>query len=162
MNRVAPLPSESLSTRLARWRFNLFPAYRATGGRVTFISGDWREVRVEVPLNRRTRNLVGTLFGGSMYAAVDPIYMVMLIRLLGPGYLVWDKAATIRFRRPGRATLHARFTLEDGELETIRSALRREPAVERIYSVPLADADGVVHAEVEKTLHIARRKTAAP
>jgi hypothetical protein len=34
----------------------------------------------------RTRNYVGTIFGGSMYSAVDPIYMVMLTRRLGKDY----------------------------------------------------------------------------
>ena len=80
-----------------RWGFNVFPAYRGTGARVTYISADWREVRVALPLSWRTRNYVGTIFGGSLYGAVDPMYMIMLIRILGPGYTVWDKAATIRF-----------------------------------------------------------------
>lgn len=153
--------SESIRTRLQRWGFNLFPAYRGTGGRITYIARDWREIRVRLPLSLRTRNYVGTLFGGSMYGAVDPIYMVMLIRALGPGYVVWDKAASIRFRRPGRTTLHARFVLDDAELDSIRGALRTEPAVDRIYTVDLVDVDGVVHATVEKTIHI-RRKTSLP
>ena len=71
-----------------RWGFNFFPAYRGTGARVTYISGDFREVRVELPLNWRTRNYVGTIFGGSVYGAVDPHYMIMLIKILGKGYVV--------------------------------------------------------------------------
>jgi acyl-coenzyme A thioesterase PaaI-like protein len=153
--------SESIRTRLQRWGFNLFPAYRGTGGRITYIARDWREIRLRLPLSLRTRNYVGTIFGGSMYGAVDPIYMVMLIRALGPGYIVWDKAASIRFRRPGRTTLHARFVLDDAELDAIRDALRTEAAVDRVYTVDLVDADGLVHATVEKTIHV-RRKTPPP
>ena len=93
---------ESWQTRFARWAFNWFPAYRGTGAPVTYIAADWREVRIRLPLNWRTRNYVGTIFGGSLYGAVDPIYMIMLIKALGPDYIVWDKAATIRFLRPGR------------------------------------------------------------
>ena len=63
---------ESFQSRLMRWKFNLFPAYRGTGARITYISGDLREVRVEIPLNWRTRNYVGTIYGGSLYGAVDP------------------------------------------------------------------------------------------
>ena len=148
---------ESLRGRMRRAAFNLFPAYRGTGGRITYLADDWKEIRVRLPLSLRTRNYVGTIFGGSMYGAVDPIYMVMLINLLGPGYQVWDKAATIRFRRPGRATLYARFTLDDAELAAIRAALETERAVERTYPVALTDADGVVHAEIEKVIHIRRK-----
>ena len=95
--------TESLRTRLERLGFDLFPAYRFGGGRVTYIREDWREVHVEVPLNWRTRNYVGTTFGGSMYAAVDPIYMLVLIRNLGRAYTVWDRAASISFERPVEA-----------------------------------------------------------
>ena len=149
--------AESLRTRIQRLGFNWFPAYRATGGRITYIADDWREIRIRLPLNRRTRNYVGTIFGGSMYGAVDPIYMVMLIQTLGRGYVVWDKAASIRFRRPGRTTLHARFVLDDAELDAIRAALESSPAVDRTYTIDLTDAEGVVHATVEKVIHVRRK-----
>ncbi len=148
---------ETARTRLLRLGFNLFPAYRGTGARITYIAGDFREIRVRVPLSWRTRNYVGTIFGGSMYAAVDPIYMIMLIRTLGPDYVVWDKSASIRFRRPGRGTLYARFLLPEEETDAVREAAALAPSVDRVYRVELADAEGVVHAEVEKTIYVRRR-----
>lgn len=147
---------ETLKTKLLRWGFNLFPAYRGTGARITYIASDFREVRIRLPLSWRTRNYVGTIFGGSMYAAVDPFYMIMLVKNLGEGYEVWDKAARIRFRRPGRETLYARFTLDQEELDGIRAALRDAEKVDRSYEIRLVDAGGTVHAEVEKTVHVRR------
>ncbi|MBV9492860.1 MAG: DUF4442 domain-containing protein [Acidobacteria bacterium] len=149
---------ESLQTRILRWKFNLYPAYRGTGARVTYIAADFHEIRVKLPLSLRTRNYVGTIFGGSMYASVDPMYMIMLIRLLGRDYIVWDKAATIRFRKPGRTTLRATFRIEDEELDAIRAATESGSAIDRVYHVQLIDAEGVVHAEIEKVLYV-RRKT---
>jgi acyl-coenzyme A thioesterase PaaI-like protein len=151
---------ESFKTRLTRWRLNFFPAYRGTGARITYIADDWHEVRIKLPLNWRTRNYVGTIFGGSMYAAIDPIYMVMLIQILGPAYVVWDKGATIQFKRPGRSTLHACFRLGGPEIDAIQADLTTRSAIERDYRVDLLDADGVIHATVTQTLHI-RRKEAA-
>jgi acyl-coenzyme A thioesterase PaaI-like protein len=148
---------ESWRTRLMRWGFNLHPTYWSTGGRVTFIAGDWSEVRVRLPLSWRTRNYVGTYFGGSMYSAVDPFYMIMLIKRLGPGYTVWDKAATIRFHKPGRSTLQAKFVVTLQAVEEIRSALTEVPKLNRVFTVEICDRDGTVHAVVEKTLHISRR-----
>jgi acyl-coenzyme A thioesterase PaaI-like protein len=145
---------ESWRTRITRWVFNFFPAWRGTGARMTSIASDWREVRVRVPLSWRTRNYVGTIFGGSLYAAADPWYMIMLIQNLGPEYTVWDKAASIRFKKPGRSTLFARFVLEQAELDEIRRLLETEPSIERVYVVELVDASGTVHATVEKTIYI--------
>lgn len=148
---------ESWKSRWLRWKFNFFPALRGTGARIDYVSDDLREVRVRLPLNWRTRNYVGTIYGGSMYGAVDPFYMVMLIRNLGPDYVVWDKAASIRFRKPGRGTLYARFTLDEAELDSIRRQLDGQRSIDRIYKVDLTDAEGTVHASVEKTIYIARK-----
>ena len=150
--------SESWGTRLARWKFNLFPAYRGTGGRVTYIGRDWSEVRIAVPLSWRTRNYVGTIYGGSLYGAVDPIFMLMLMKSLGREFVVWDKAATIRFRRPGRSRLTATFRLGPEIVAGIREELTRVPKLDRVFAVELVDREGVVHAVVEKTIHVSPRR----
>jgi acyl-coenzyme A thioesterase PaaI-like protein len=147
---------ESWASRRMRWGFNLFPAFRGTGGRITYIAGDFREARVELPLSWRTRNYVGTIFGGSLYGSVDPMYMILLIKILGPAYTVWDKAATIRFVKPGRSRLYARFLVEEEEIRTIVRLTETAPSVDRVYRVELKDAAGVVHASVDKTIYIRR------
>ena len=148
---------ESFESRKMRWTFNLFPAYRGTGARVTYMSSDFREARVRLPRTWRTRNYVGTIFGGSLYGAVDPVYMILLIKILGPAYVVWDKAATIRFIKPGRSTLYARFLLEKSETDAIKTALESVTSVDRVYTVDLVDANGVVHATTEKTIYIRKK-----
>ena len=148
---------ESWSTRLSRWKFNWFPAYRGSGGRIEYIASDWTEVRVRLPLTWRTRNYVGTIFGGSIYSAVDPFYMIMLIERLGPGYVVWDKSGTIRFRRPGRGTVRARFEIPPERVEEIRRAVDTSGRTEPTFSVSILDAGGEVVAEVEKLLSVRRR-----
>lgn len=149
---------ESLRTRLLRVWLNYHPAYWSTGAKLTYLADDFREVRLKLPLTWRTRNVVGTLFGGSMFGALDPVYMLMLMRNLGSAYVVWDKAATIRFRRPGRETLYARFTLDEEEIDALRKELETASSTERTYTVDLLNRDGVVHASLEKTIHV-RRKT---
>ena len=149
---------ESLNSRMLRIGFNIHPAYRGTGGRVTYISSDFREITVRVPLSRRTRNYVGTIFGGSMFGAVDPMYMIMLMKNLGAGYVVWDKSASIRFRRPGRSALTAKFALDQKELDEIRSALADSSATERVYAIDLVDVEGNVCASVEHRIHIRRKQ----
>jgi acyl-coenzyme A thioesterase PaaI-like protein len=151
---------ESWRTFLFRQAFNLWPCYRGTGGRVEHVAADWSEIRVSLPLSWRTRNYVGTIFGGSLYGAVDPFFMIMLMHRLGPAYLVWDKSASIRFRRPGRSRLRARFLLPPGEEAAIRAALAAASRVDRTYTVELVDQAGEVHAAVEKLVHVSLR--AAP
>ena len=150
--------SESFRSRITRWAFNFFPTYWGTGAHITYIAQDWREVRVKLPLSWRTRNYVGTIFGGSMYGAIDPFYMIMLIQLLGQQYEVWDKSATIQFKRPGRSALIACFRLEAHEIEAIKAELTERHPLERTYQVDLTDALGEVHASFTKTIFIRRKE----
>lgn len=150
--------SESLQTRLMRLGFNWFPAYRRTGGRITYIAADMKTVRIRLPLNWKTRNYVGTMFGGSMYAAIDPILMVMFIKTLGRDYIIWDKAADIRFRKPGREDLYATFSITDADLQEIQACLQQQEKLDRVYQVELVNAAGEVHATVSKTLHFRRKQ----
>lgn len=149
---------ESFASKFDRIKFNFFPAYRGTGARVIYIAGDYRRIRVKIPLSWRTRNYVGTIYGGSMYAGIDPIYMLMLIKILGRQYIVWDKAAKIRFKRPGREALFADFLITPDEIDEIRKRLATEKSVDRVYKVELVDKNGKVHAIIEKTLYITKRR----
>lgn len=135
---------------------NVWPCYWGTGGRVIFISHDWREAAVRLKLTARTRNYVGTIFGGSLYGAVDPIHMLLLIKILGPGYVVWDKSASIRFKKPGRGRLDAWFSISEEEIAAIRDLTAREKSVDRVYTVEFKDGEGLVCASIEKTLYIRR------
>ena len=91
-----------------------------------------------------------------MYASVDPFYMIMLMHNLGPEYIVWDKAAAIRFKKPGKSRLFARFFLDESELQFIRQELLTQPKLDRVYRVELADAAGEMYAWVDKTIYLAR------
>lgn len=155
--------TESWSTKLMRWRFNWYPAFRRTGARVEYIAEDHLELRVRIPLNRATRNLHGTIYGGTMYAAVDPLHAVLLARHLGPAYHVWMKAAHIEFRRPGCHDLYATARVSRDELAEIRTALAHQPKLDRDFAVALTDASGSrVAAHVTATVHVRRRAAHEP
>ena len=141
-----------------RLGFNFFPALRRTGGRITYIAHDLKTIRIKIPLNWKTRNYVGTIFGGSMFSAVDPIYMVMFIKLLGPGYIVWDKFASIKYIKPGRSTLTAEFKVKEEELKEICDQLETTEKIDRSYQVELRDQNREICAIIDKTLHFRKRQ----
>ncbi len=100
---------------------------------------------------------MGTLCGGNMYSAVDGVYLVMLIKNLGNDYLVWDKAATIRYKKPAKGTLFSEFRLTEGELQEIKHEVARQGKVDREYLIQLVDESDTVYAEVTKTIHIKQK-----
>jgi hypothetical protein len=140
--------------------FNLWPPLMGAGIRITRIQPDWKEVDVEMKLRRWNANYVGTHYGGSLYSITDPFYMVMFIEILGRDYIVWDKSASIRFRRPGRGTVFAQFRITDEQIAEIREALKTEEKIDREFSVDVKSGDGEVIAEVKKLLQFRNKQYA--
>jgi acyl-coenzyme A thioesterase PaaI-like protein len=147
--------TESLQTRLQRLYFNFFPAYRSTGARVKFISADYKEIHVRMRLFWRTRNYVGTVFGGSLFGALDPLYMIQLIKLLGDDYVVWDSKAKVDFKRPVSKPVYARFLIKDELLDEIRETIAKEKKMHLWLPAQFEDKNGKVYATVDKLLYIA-------
>lgn len=152
---------------LRRWRqdpkwlrlaLNFYPPYLGAGVRVRSIAPDFKRVEVEMPLRWYNRNYVGTHFGGSLYSMTDPFYMLMLINILGPEYVVWDQAAEIVFRQPGRGTVRAVFTLTDDQIEEIRRQTADGTPYRPRFTVQVTDKAGEVVAEVVKVLYVRRKR----
>lgn len=143
---------------MMRWLFNFWPPFRAAGIKVMHIADDWSAARVELRMKLLNRNYVGTHFGGSLFAMTDPFFMILMIHRLGSDYIVWDKAASIRFRRPGRGTVRAEFRLTPDEIAEVKQLADATGRTEPVFSVDVVDRDGNVVATVEKTLSVRKRE----
>lgn len=148
---------ENFKAKIKKLIFNIFPAYRRTGGKIIFISSDWKEVHVKLGLNWKTKNYVGTVFGGSIYGALDPLYMVQLINLLGKDYIVWDKSAEIKFIKPIKTNVYAKFLITDELLSVIKTEVEINQKYILNLSASFEDKLGKVYASTKKTLFIAKK-----
>lgn len=100
------------------------------------------------------RNFVGTQFGGSLYSMVDPMYMLLLMPLLGGDYVVWDKAAHIDFVSPGKGPVFAEFTITDALLAEIRERTTGGEKFLPDLLVEVRDGEGTLVVTVHKTLYV--------
>lgn len=147
------------STWLLRM-LNLFPPYVGAGVRVK-VSPDLRTFEARMKLRWWNRNYVNTHFGGSLYTMCDPFFMLILSQALGRGYVVWDKAATIRFRRPGTGTVSATFHIPEERIQEIRAAADRGEKIEPLFTAEVRNERDEVVAEVEKLLYVRLAKPLA-
>jgi len=136
---------------------NFYGPFLGAGVKLESMSKDFRKARVSMKLTFYNRNYMGTQFGGSLYAMVDPWYMLMLIKNLGQDYIVWDKAATIHFRKPGRGKVSAEFHLTDEHLHEIKSYLIDQNKMDYVFKVEIKDESGKLIAEVDKVLYIRKK-----
>jgi acyl-coenzyme A thioesterase PaaI-like protein len=137
--------------------WNFWPPFLFTGIKIIKRSKDYRHVVAKLKLRFWSANFVGTQYGGSIFSMTDAFYMVMLMKNLGPEYIVWDKSATIRYLKPGRTDVTAEFLLTDEDLETIKKEVAKTGKTHWLRKVEIKDADGNVIAEVDKTISIRKR-----
>lgn len=121
----------------------------------------WNEAftRLEVEMKMRwwNRNLVGTHFGGSLYSMCDPFYMFILMENLGSGYIVWDKAATIRFKKPGMGTVRAVFEIPPDRIAEIKAEVDLIGKYDYHFTAVVTNENGEIVAEVDKTVYVRKK-----
>ena len=134
-------------------RLELYPPFRAMRIKVLEIGPGWRSVRIKLPLDWRSQNPGGVMFGGWQAALADPIAALACARNF-PGYSVWTRAMTIEFERGGSTDLELRFEMQDAQVEAIRAELaahgRATPKFEYGYHL----SDGTRCTKVVNTVAI--------
>lgn len=142
-----------------KYGFNLSPMYRRSTGRIIAVSDDLYSVRIRIKLSYKNSNYVGSIFGGSLFSATDPIFMIQLLNILDENYVVWDKAASIKFKRPARETCYADFIFTNEEIEKIKTDVSEHHEIDLEKHIQLTNKDGsIVFAVVSKTIYIADKK----
>ena len=139
---------------------NLYPPYLGAGIKVTHVSGDWKKLQVSMALRWYNRNAVGTHFGGSLYAMIDPHLMLLLMQLLGKGYQVWDKAATIEFIKPARKKVSAVIRITDEDIDVIRHKTADGDKYFAHFTLDIKDEEGALVARAQKTIYVKRKSDA--
>ena len=134
-----------------------WPPLLGAGIKLTWLDKDLRAADVEMRLTRWNKNYVGVHFGGSLFSMTDPFYMLMLAANLGEEYVVWDKAASIRYRKPGKGRVRAEFRLSEERLAEIRAAVDVEGRYDARFVVEIKDDQGGVVAEVERVIYCATK-----
>ena len=150
--------SPSAYAQFYRFGLNLWPCIRGGGGKVISISDDFTQLIVQLNLGLRTRNLVGTIYGGSMYASTDPMYMLMLLEILGPNYVVWDKGCTIRFKKSATGLIEAKFEITPPMLADIFENVEKAGEYSFTWKVDYRDKSNQVYCEFEKVLYVAKKE----
>ncbi|CAM3497514.1 DUF4442 domain-containing protein [Flavobacterium gelidilacus] len=142
---------------LFKTMFNLSPMYKRSCGKITFVSDDLFLVKVKIKLSYKNRNYVGSMFGGSLFSATDPIYMIQLMHILGNDYVVWDKSSEIRFKKPAYENAYVVFEFSKEEIDTIIRQVALNQEFNYTKNLIITDKNGAVFTDLNKTLYISTK-----
>ncbi len=139
--------------RLISW----YPPFIGAGIRVHFDPHDPLTVRSSLTLRWFNRNAYGTHFGGSLYAMCDPFFALILLRALGKEYVVWDKAASIQFVRPGKGRVTATFLVTPERVEEVRREVQAQGTSQPAFQTDVVDQAGQIVAHIDKLLYVKKK-----
>lgn len=145
------------TSTIYKYGFNWSPMYRRTTAKLIDVSDDLHYVKIRLKLNWKNRNYSGSMFGGSMLAATDPIYMIQLIQILGNDYVVWDKAVEARYKRPAKGTIYGEFIFNENEIEDLKLKVASTNEVDITKTMHLVDEKKNIIATFNKTIYIAEK-----
>ena len=146
------------SAHSLRRLLNFYGPYLGAGVKVDYIAEDFTEIRVSMKLRWYNRNAVSTHFGGSLYSMVDPHLMLMLMKLLGPDYIVWDKSAAIEFVRPGTGTVSSTICIDDERVQAIIEKVAAKRRYEPEFDIEVVDQQEQLVCRVKKILYVRKKR----
>ena len=149
---------DRLSPRGLRFVLNHWRPFKGAGITVDRITPDFRTIDASLRLYWYNQNYVGVHFGGSIFVLTDAFYMLILMKNLGKDYIVWDKAASIEFKKPGRGKVSATFTFTPEDIAEIRVKVDKENKYVFDRKVDVLDEQGDVVASVVRTLYVRRKE----
>ncbi|NMH89246.1 DUF4442 domain-containing protein [Flavivirga sp. Y03] len=141
--------------QIYKYGFNLSPMYRRSTGKVIEVSNNLHDVKIKIPISFKNRNFVGSIFGGSLFSATDPIYMIQLMNILGDNYIVWDKEATIKYKRPAKENVYTEFSFSLEEIKNIKTQIAKKGELNVTKTTHIVNKENIVIAEVIKTIYVA-------
>lgn len=139
-----------------KYGFNISPMYKRSTGKLIEVSEDLLHVKVKIPISYKNKNYVGSIFGGSLFSATDPVLMIQLMQILGNDFVVWDKNSNIQFKRPAKENVFANFDLTQDEIQSIKKRVLEEKEIDLVKEISITNKDkSTVFATVSKTIYIA-------
>lgn len=153
-----------LSQRTGRLLLNLFPPFLFNRIRITSVTDGFRSCRVRVRHSLLTRNLNGTMFGGTIFSAADPFYAVMFWQVFarkGLKVQSWLKSASIDYLKPASGDLFLTFTLTADDIREAEESLERDGRYRQTFRVEALDRAGRACARMRNEVYL-RKEAGGP
>lgn len=150
-----------LSRNGLKYFLNLFPPLFFNRIAIQEISEDFMHMRVRVRHSWMNKNFHRTIFGGTIFSAVDPYFPTLYWHVFSRKGLpmeVWLKSAEIHYRRPANSDLELNFQLTEADIQAAIKGLQKNGKHEVWHSVQAIDENGTICAESKVLVYLRNYK----
>lgn len=140
-----------------KWAMRFYPPFLFQGIWTQKFDDDFLGVRVKVVKNIFNRNYNGSIFGGTIFSAVDPFPVILFHQVLKrKGYRVklWTKHASIDYVKPGISNLYFSVALTEADVHEALLALEEIGKFTKTFQIKINNKNGVLIAVVNIGIYI--------
>lgn len=156
---IITFTSMILSERKARLVLSLYPPLFFQRISVRNFGKDFRTAEVRIAKSLFNRNYNRTIFGGTIFSAVDPVYVFMYWQIFarkGMKLQCWLKSANIDYRKPGDTELIASFSLTEDDIADAEQQLNEVGKFVRTHRVEVLNTRHEICALAETEVYMRR------
>ena len=140
---------------------NLFPPLLFNRIFIQSINRDFKEIIVCVRHSWMNKNFQRTIFGGTIFSAIDPYFPTMYWHIFSRRKLpieVWIKSAEIKYIYPAKTDLTLIFKLKEEDIQIAMKGLQKDGRFQVWHSVEAVDKYGVICAEAKVLIYLRNYK----
>lgn len=141
-----------------KWLLRIYPPFLFQRIWVREIHPDFKKVDVKIFKSLLNINSNKTIFGGTIFSAVDPFYAILIDqRLQLNGFnktIAWLKSASIEYKKPGLTNL--RFTIEitETDFNECVDALKTRGRIMKTFSIQILNELNEICAIAKNEIYI--------
>ncbi|MBJ10709.1 MAG: DUF4442 domain-containing protein [Flavobacteriales bacterium] len=150
-----------LSPKLVRLILNLFPPLLFNRIKIQSIKKNFMQIKVRIRHSIINKNLHRSIFGGTIFSAIDPYFPIMYWQIFSHKNLpmeVWLKSAEISFKNPAETDLYLIFTLKEKDIHNALKGLEKDGRFQVWHEVEAVDENGIICAEGKVLVYIRNYK----
>lgn len=141
-----------------KWLLRIYPPFFFQRIWVKKIHEDFAGVDVKINRSIFNMNANKTIFGGTIFSAVDPFYAILIDqRLQSRGFkktVAWLKSATIEYKKPGLSDLHFSIQIKDSDFNECIETLNQRGRLIKSFTIEIYNKNKEICAIAKNEIYI--------
>lgn len=141
-----------------KWLLRFYPPFFFQRIWIKQVHKGFKGIDVKIYKSSLNINSNKTVFGGTIFSALDPVHSILLDQIFQANGLkrtvAWLKSARIEYLKPGRTDLSYSLYLEDEDIAEAFDEIKRRGKVIKTFSTAVFDKNGVKCAVCHNEIYI--------
>lgn len=147
-----------VSPSLLKWVLRTYPPFLFQRIWVQRVHEDFKGIDVKIRKSFLNINSNKTVFGGTIFSALDPIHSILFHLILKQNGLkksiAWLKSAKINYLKPGTTDLYYSVVINDDDIEEAKYEIKKNGKIVKTFTTEVFDKTGLKCAVCENEIYI--------